>query len=286
MKKTLPIIFIVLVYSFFACNPETEQGNGQSKTGIDSLNLEHDFDKASKIFYNLPSPHEIANLLLSDTAVQFREELLNPVSNYERYNTERSMALNLGIYSTDMSFASLFEQNQVVMHYIAVTKKLADKLGVTDVLGEDNIKLLSDQIENRDELMDLISDIFRRSDTFLKQNNRAETASLIVLGGWIEGMYLAIEIANQKIDNATVIERVIEQELSLLAMIELLESYENNQHIASILPSIKELKVIYHDVQFTAPDEDVPINPQVAINHKEFDKLHQKIVEIRNSYIK
>jgi hypothetical protein len=37
------------------------------------------------------------------------EELLNPIPNASKYTTNKKRALNLGVYTTDLSFASLFD---------------------------------------------------------------------------------------------------------------------------------------------------------------------------------
>ena len=64
----------------------------------------NDIDQAKKIFYSLPTPLETAMLIKSAGAV-YDNELLNPLDNVGNYSSNRDMALNLGVYTTDLSFA-------------------------------------------------------------------------------------------------------------------------------------------------------------------------------------
>ena len=56
----------------------------------------------------------------------------SPESCWKRgnYVTNKSMALNLGIYTCDLSFASLYEQTQLIIDYMNAAKKMADGLGI------------------------------------------------------------------------------------------------------------------------------------------------------------
>jgi len=92
-----------------------------------------DFNKSKLIFYTLPSPLETAMLIKRSGAV-YDEDLLNPVTSVNQYQTNLKMALNLGIYSADLSYASLFDQTQTTIQYIGVAKKLADGLGILQAI--------------------------------------------------------------------------------------------------------------------------------------------------------
>jgi hypothetical protein len=92
-----------------------------------------DIKQAEKIFYSLPSPLESAMLIKSSGAL-FNKDLLNPVENTKNYNSNKSMALNLGIYTCDLSFASLYDQTQLIINYMNAAKKMADGLGILDAI--------------------------------------------------------------------------------------------------------------------------------------------------------
>jgi len=63
-------------------------------------------------------------MLIKTAGATYNEKLLNPLSNLSNYTTSKSMALNLGIYTTDLSFASLFDQTQTAINYMQAAKKI------------------------------------------------------------------------------------------------------------------------------------------------------------------
>ncbi|HBZ20658.1 MAG TPA: hypothetical protein DEO60_05995, partial [Bacteroidales bacterium] len=127
-------------------------GGKNAKKEADSLTVPganaavyEDIKQAEKIFYTLPSPLESAMLIKSAGAL-FNDDLLNPIENTSKYNTNRSMALNLGIYTCDLSFASLYDQTQLIINYMNAAKKMADGLGILDAIEQDDIDKLEENI--------------------------------------------------------------------------------------------------------------------------------------------
>ncbi|NJK94535.1 MAG: hypothetical protein HC905_06055 [Bacteroidales bacterium] len=83
----------------------------------------------------MPSPLESASLIKSSGAV-FDEKLLNDVASTSKYTTNKSLALNLGIYTTDLSYASMFDQTQITITYMDAAKKMADGLGILEAIDK------------------------------------------------------------------------------------------------------------------------------------------------------
>ena len=102
------------------------------------------YDEAKFIFYSLPSPVETA-LILEQLGIKYNDEYLSPASNVSRYNTQTSQALNLGIYSADLSFCALYEQNQAAIDYLAAVKKLSEQLGIVGFFNDSTIQKIQDK---------------------------------------------------------------------------------------------------------------------------------------------
>lgn len=160
------------------------------------------------------------------------------------------MALNLGIYSADLSYTSLFDQTQSSIKYMGNAKKLAASLGVIDVIEESTIRRLEENMNNRDVVLDIVSETFMNSNAYLTENNRPEIAVTVLVGGWIEGLYLATKLTNGSMENnKRLIERIIYQKLSLYTVINLLEEYKGNEDADYLLVKMDELKVIFDQVR-------------------------------------
>jgi len=272
------IIFSMILSSLGCKNNEKKEITEDTK---DTMDISQDLEEAKQIFYSLPAPLEVASILIENQSAGYNEKILNPVVNAVKYNTNKSMALNLGIYSTDLSYASLFEQNQTVINYMATSKKLATELGIFEAFDEETIKKLEDNINNRDAIINIISETFMDSDAYLQENNRGEIAAMIIIGGWVEGMYIAVELSEMKVGkNKTLVSRILEQQLSLSLMVSFLETYSNNEAIADLSKDIKLLNAVFEGVA-----TDVAENGDLTVSQADYTKICNELIKIRTKFV-
>ena len=74
----------------------------------------------------------------------------------------------------------------------------------------------------------MITNAFRKSDGFLKNNERNDVNVLILAGGWIEAMHLMTSIAKGN-KNEEIIRRIGEQKITLSNLIKLLIPYQEQK---------------------------------------------------------
>src|SRR4030042_3766811 len=114
-------LFLVLILLFGLSGCKSESKKASQDVNIEDFitddEIFDDIDKAKKIFYSLPSPLETA-MLIKSAGAEYDEQLLNSIDNTRNYTSTKSLALNLGIYTTDLSFASLFDQTQTSIKYM------------------------------------------------------------------------------------------------------------------------------------------------------------------------
>jgi len=267
----------------------------QEADELDKIN--QDFNKAKQIFYSLPSPIETA-MLIKRSGVQFNENLLNETDNYSKYTTTLQKALNLGIYSADLSYASMFDQTQIAIQYMSVSKIMAQDLGVLNAIDEKIIQRLEANINNRDSIMEIITESFMNSDIYLKENGRPETAAIILAGGWIEGLYLAVKSVDSKRNgNDDLIDRIIDQKISLSSLIQLLESYHNIEMVNRLLIDIRKVSAVYesfdvvysHIETLTDPDDRTTVlkaRTDVFKSANALKSLGHVVDSLRTQYVK
>ncbi|NMC39817.1 MAG: hypothetical protein GYA43_01385, partial [Bacteroidales bacterium] len=146
--------------------PAKEQ---QQLSQQDMARIQQDIKQAEKIFNALPTPLESA-MLIKSAGAPFDRKYLNPIENAKLYTTTRSMALNLGIYTCDLSFASLYDQTQLIIDYMNAAKKMADGLGILDAINQETISTLEQNINNKEAIMETISETFLNSNSYLADN--------------------------------------------------------------------------------------------------------------------
>jgi len=280
-------------------------GSEKRKSGSDELSISEsemdagileDINSAKQIFYSLPSPLETA-MLIKNAGATYNEDILNSVDNTSNYTTNKSMALNLGIYTTDLSFASLFDQTQTSIQYMNAAKRMADGLGILDAIDNNTIELLEENINNRDRIMDIISETFMNSSSFLTENERPALASIVLVGGWVEGLYIAsILVGDADIEGNKLVERIVDQKLSFDIVMHLLEENKDNMDVAEILSDIGELKATFDKIIITTtgiqavPDEESNVTvlkseSKIDITNEVFQELQEKVKMLRSNFI-
>jgi len=290
-------VIIGIVFIIASCSSGGNKNN--AVISVDSAELEKDIfadiSHAKQIFYSLPSPLESA-MLIKTAGAAYNDKLLNPLSNSSKYTTNKSMSLNLGIYITDLSFASLFDQAQTTIKYMEVSKKMADGLGITDAINKETMDRLEENINNRDVILDIISETFMSSTAFLKENDRQPLATMTLVGGWIEGLYLATQlVGDSPIANNKIIDRIVDQKLSLDMVIKLLDNNKDNADINQVIQLINQLKTVYDKVTIksskiqTVTDANTNVTTLKSIsssniNQAIFNEIRETVKSLRTNF--
>jgi len=283
-----------LIYFQFGCqsNNETNNLENEINKGIDTKDLAAK-EKAQKVFYSLPSPIETA-LLLKRAGAKFNDEYLNPIDNITKYTSTKKMALNLGVYSADLSFVSMFDQSQYSVKYLSAVKKMADELGVLNAVDQSIFDRMDKNMDNPDSLMEIISETFMNSDAFLKENDRVETAAIVLVGGWVEGLYIAVQIAKSTENNKEIIQRIIDQRTALTTLLNLLDEYKDSQDVKDVMSKLKELDALFNKIKVTNSDVKVvnengksviKSDSKTEYNPEDINSLFEKVIEIRNDIV-
>lgn len=285
-------LFFAAAIGLVAIGCSNNQGNSKVKQNIDiNVDVSADINRAQQVFYALPSPIETAHLIQS-AGVSYNMDLSNPVDNAEKYSTTMKKALNFGVYGADLSYASLFNQTQTTIQFMATEKKLAEELGIYDFVDADVAEHIESIINDRDSVMEILADGFTNASDCLKDAGRAEVAALIVAGGWIEGLYLATQLAGLSADNSRLIDLVIDQRLSLTILIKLLDNYKTLPNVSTVYDWLIDLQSTYDKVKATMSETKVETgadgkttfaaDTKVEVNDMIFNAICQKADSIRS----
>jgi hypothetical protein len=255
-----------------------------------------DIKQAEKIFNALPSPLESAMLIKSADA-RFDQSLLNPVGNVNSYITNKSMALNLGIYTCDLSFASLYEQTQLIIDYMNAAKKMADGLGILKAVEQAQIDKLEENINNSEVIMEIVSETFMNSNSYLSDNGQPAIAAMVLVGGWFEGLYISTQLVDTKDFNGNkLVGRIIDQKLSIDILLNLLEGSKGNPAVDDLIAQVQKLKVIFDKISITTskirPEYDKNTNTTVLkseiktdMTPQVFKELATTVSDIRKTFV-
>lgn len=281
----------------------TLAGCGTEPAAQDQLNVDAAADstkaermaKTKKIFYNIPSPMETA-ALLKKAGAQYNSKILNDVKNVDKYTAASQQALNLGVYGADLSYASVFNHTQESMFYTSCSRKLADRLGVTNAFSDSTLELMQSKMNDRDALLNVISETYWDVDAYLKDNGRDNISALMIAGGWVEGLFIATQISASS-DTPELRQRIAEQKHSLKDLVGLLASYEvEDTRLTGVKADLNSLQELFAKVATPEPgansntgaDGKTVVSgntPAASLTDDQLKAIREKAASIRNSYI-
>ena len=250
--------------------------------------------KINNQIFSIPSPIQTA-LLVKKSGYAYNKQILNPSDNYSKYDTKYKKALNLGIYGADLGYISLYDQTQDALMYLASIEKLATDIGVSDMFNAGLVKRFQQNMGKQDSLLSMVSEAFARSDAYFKDNKQNDISSLVLVGGWIESLYFAVQAnTNPQANPKDVQRRIAEQKISLVNLVKMLQPYNGRPEYAQLIKDLTSLSDIFENVEFVynyvPPTVDVKnhmtsinSNSDVKFENNEVLKtISDKIIAIRN----
>ena len=274
MKFTKLLVFTFLSVTLISCGNDTPTDDviGDSPSDTTSKNIEDQKINAQNVFNSIPGPTELARLI-EEAGLDYDFTLLNKAEAIHKYTSDNLKALNLGVYGGDLAYANVYEQSQDALLYLKCINSLCKKLGINDVFDEKTADRLEANKENKDSLLTIVSKSFSQADKFLRENQRPHTSSLMVAGGWIEGLYLSAKVG-VKSKNKKFIKKMSEQGQSLGDLISLVENAGVTGDGTFVIESLKDLKISY---------DKIPVN--TIMGDTMLIEIDQKVSALRKKII-
>lgn len=280
----------------FACAEESKRKSDskeeeEKKEEKKNTNL---FEIEGKVF-SIPSPIQTA-FLLKEVGATYSSQLLNPTSNVVNYSTKNKKALNLGVFGANLGYATIYDQTQDAISYMAVTKRISTELGIANLFDKEMINRFEANLGDQDSLLVLVSDAFKAADQFLKNNKQSDLSVLILAGGWVETLYFATQLTGTT-ENQAIRNRIGEQKITIKNLINLLLPYQKNEDISILINQLNELKDLYNGIgysySYNEPITDaenkvttITSESKVEMSDEQLKDIIEKVTEIRNYIIK
>lgn len=232
-----------------------------------------------KTLIDVISPIEISDLIAKQ-GIKYDKSLMNSPGNIASYQTDFKKALNLGVYSTDLGYATIIvdrnnkTEQADVLGSLGSLKKAAEGLGIGQFIDFSKIFPLIQDPSNLNKLLDETSSIFEKMSDYLESKNKSDIATLIVTGGWLETLFVTCEVA-KKHPNAEINNRITQQKLILSQILEALKGYQSNKSIAGLTGDLKNLDTLLSKYDL---DSELTAN--------DVNKISGMVAEIRGAVIK
>ena len=226
---------------------------------------------------NTPSPAEVVNDM-STYKLVYNSAYLSDVAKVNSFKTDFSKALNLGMYNLDMAYAIANAQGADVLKYLKTSMSEINALGMKTAFDQFIGKRTETNINNKDSLLTIIDEMYVKGDSYLRTNQRVETATYIFIGSWIEALHIICSTGKDEKDavqKARIRKLLWDQRFYLKNIIDLLEEFKSSKEAVGLRA---DLFKIHSEIDALAEPKD--------ITEEKFKAICALITEERNKLSK
>lgn len=274
MLQNSNLLIISLFTLLIACGGEEQVKKTYDYERTDSLPPQY-----TTHLGNIRVSIEEVNLLYTSFRVagySYNNRFPNSPGKVSGYANTRSQAVNLGIYGADVNYALAFDQHQDVLQYMKSIAELSKMLGIEKAFDEETIKKLTETADTITDKSILLTRAYRHAQDQLHNEERASLVSMIVFGGWLEGIFISSSSLNAKTGTAEINQKVFENLSTFYDVAEMLNAFkEKNKSCAEILVELNEIKGTIEDL----------IRTRGNFSPDHIDKLHSAVSVLRNKQI-
>ncbi|HKK41548.1 MAG TPA: hypothetical protein VJ963_04000 [Bacteroidales bacterium] len=298
MNKISSLIFIVLIAFVYSCKQDTGKRDSfkpvfstynADSTGTDTAG------KRYEIHYGVLTPVEVCDIF-NRLGISYDMAALNPVSNADLYLSSARAAINEGIYGVDFGYLKIFGVGQKMIDYMVTVRDLADKLGIPDDYISSTFKSMQDDMAEPDTIINLMNRVYTRIENHLRESGRESTAGLIVLGGWVEAMYIATQVAyNPQNPDPQVVQKIAEQKYTLNSLLSFMKNYYDDPVVVYYTKKLKYLKNYFDSFEIYFREGDLEIDTarqvfiasgsQMTITVATLDNIRRYIAGLRKEMV-
>jgi len=260
-------IFLMIVFALFSCR----SGQQKDRAGEEAFTEDKDEVIEDLAGYPIPTSFQITEMI-HEAGAPYILTLSNDPEKADDYITERQKALNLGVYGTDLCYASTYMMKQATMLYLEASKTLIDELGISTNFTSDYVQRVENNLDDRDSLISIVSDSFYETWNYLINNKQDIQARLMVCGSWVEGIYISANIAQTSQDPTRIMEAIAEQKNSLEKLVSIFEPVKDLEEVEDISRGLFDLQDIYEGVD-------------KRLTREQLDRITERIESLRQAIV-
>jgi hypothetical protein len=280
-----------VILTFLACN-----GSGRGDDNLTDDNLQDSTEYESQTYYLIPSPEGLFSFI-KDGKLKFSKEVLNPTNNIDNYIDTRSKELNFGIYSADLAYVASFNKYQESVDYLNTVRTLSDEIDISAVFDQNLIKRIDNIIDNQDSLLRVTSDSYISIVRYLESANRKKSLALIVTGGWVESIYVVVNLIDTYKQDEKVINLLASQKHVVNNLFAYLEQLKFDESIQRTINDLQPLRNFYESLEVQKDESGQGITTKgdkivvggttkIIMTEDQFKTLKKEVTEIRNKITK
>jgi hypothetical protein len=263
MKKLLFFLIILLLQFTFSCRQkikEKESFTPVFSTYKSDIKEHRNPAEKDEIYYGILTPVEICTIF-NRLGITYNNGILNPVSNRDLYLSSSKASINTGIYGVDFGYLKIFGIGQQMIDYMVTIREMCNKLGIPESYLSEPIKKVETDTSEPDSILILMNNAYNKMEAHLREDGRESTAGLMVMGGWVEAMYISTQLVyNSEKPDPEVIQKIAAQKYTLTTLISFLKNYYDDPVVVYYSKKLKYLKNYFDSFEIYFKKGDLEID--------------------------
>ncbi|MEQ9188133.1 MAG: hypothetical protein RLP15_10400 [Cryomorphaceae bacterium] len=178
---------------------------------------------------------------MNASGYSFSESML--LSSGKSFSGSTKQAMGIGAIGSDMVYCSAFGQNQSAMSRMEGLMKTASALGVAEAFDQELIEKMASEDTTINKSV-LLTKAYLNAKDQLFSEERAQYATFMVIGGWLEGLHIVTQLAKDDLSNDNV----------RIGIWSVVDSYDNVTHMCKVFTSNAEMQKIAGELESIAPE--------------------------------
>jgi hypothetical protein len=297
MKSLLSSIMIFLLLTMVSCRQKEQKITftpNFSTYRSDSTGAKIPVQK-KETYYGLLTPVEVC-VIFNRMGVPYNNATLNPTSNRNLYLSSSKAAINTGIYGVDFGYLKMFGLGQQVIDYMLAIKEMSNKLGIPDALITDPIRKVQNDMSDPDSVTAMMQKAYKDIEDHLRESGRESTAGLMVMGGWVEAMYIATQLLyNPQHPDPEVVQKIAEQKYTLNSLLSFMKNYYDDPIVVYYTKKLKYLQHYFDsfEIYFEKGDLEIDTTRQVlrssgakmTVSVETLNDIHDYVAKLRTEMV-
>ena len=221
-----------------ACSNDGNKKTQKAASEIDDVSISQIIED----FENIPTPTSIDLMkMVNSLGVSYVFEATNSLANQESYLSTKQKALNLGVYSADLSYEVAYQRKAETEEYLKCILEMASDLNISIDASSISDKF-QNNINNVEELTSVVKDLFKDSQYILNQTSQTETALLFLVGSWVESAYICVTASDLASNNMDFIKVAVSHFEYSATILKYLESRKDNADFSEFYETLNGLQ--------------------------------------------
>jgi len=183
-----------------------------------------------------------------------------------------------------------------MIDYILTIRDISNKLGIPDKYLTEPLKQIESDMSDPDSVMSLVNRSYNDIESHLRLEGRESTAGLMLMGGWIEALYITTHLLyNPENPDSMVVEKIAQQKYTVTSLLGFMKNYYDDPVVVFYTKKLLFLKRYFDtfEIYFQKGDLEIDTGKKVlrasgsdlTISEKTLNDIREYVGKLRNEII-